>query len=323
MTTIRNSSRAFLLIALCALTTPARAADDLRSAEEEDRIIARLASDPATVVKDAGAGGGVTGARRLSLRFEDGEELEVKWKPVPDGMDGWNNSPRKELAAYEVQRVFLDPVDHVVPTTVLRCLPPEAFQPVGGNPKPNVAGSRCVLGEVEVWLHAVHIPDHIYDAELFAQDRVYAAHMADMNLFTYLIKHQDGRASNFLLGDDPANRRVFSIDNGIAFGAPIHNFFVKNWHEIRVPALRKEAVERLRAAPPDVFDRLAVVVEMKRGEDGVLRAVPETAAHHPEEGIYLGPGELQLGLSRDEIAELSARRKLLLEAVDASRIKTF
>lgn len=319
----RASLRALLRLCLLATSLPARAEQEIRSPAEEDRIVERLEADPCTVVKEDGAGGGVTGARKLVLRFSDGEEILVKWKPVPGGMDGWNNSPRKEIAAYQVQRLFLDPADHVVPTTVLRCLELDAFTLTGSKVAPNVEGARCVLGEVEVWVHDAHIPDHIYDPELFERDSAYATHMADMNLLTYLIRHQDGRASNFLLANDPENRRVFSIDNGIAFGASLHNFFVKNWDTVRVPALRKKSVERLRTLPPGAFEPLAVVVELKRDEAGVLRPAARSPSRHPDEGIYLGDGALQLGLTAEEIADLGERRESLLEQVDAGRLRTF
>jgi hypothetical protein len=274
-------------------------------------------------VKDEAAGSGVTGARKLTLRFTDGADVEVKWKPVPAGLDGWNNSPRKDLAAYEVQRLFLDPADYVVPATVVRCLPTEAFTRVGRRVRPNLKGTTCQLGEIGLWLHDVHIPERVYDPELFASDPVYAGHLADMNLLTYLIKHQDGRSGNFVLSNDPDNRRAYSIDNGIAFGAFIHNFFVENWNELRVPALRASAVERLRATPAESFETLAVVVEMQRDADGILQPAARTPSRQPEDGIYFGDGVLQLGLEREEIEELKVRRKELLDAVSAGRIKTF
>lgn len=313
----------FVALALGALPPAVRADAAFASPEDEDRFAERLRSDPVRVVRDDGAGGGVTGARKLTLRFSDGEDLDVKWKPVPDGMDGWNNSPRKEIAAYAVQRLFLDPPDFVVPTTVLRCLPPDAFRPLGDNPKPNVRGAQCVLGVLEEWLHDVHPPQHVYDPKLFQRDPVYARHMADLNLFTYLIEHQDGRSSNFLMSNDPAQRRVFSIDNGIAFGASIHNFFVRNWSEIRIPALRRDAVERLRAQPRAALDALAVVAEMRRDAGGVLRPVPPGASRAPDRGLHLDDGTLQLGLRRAEIEALEARLRTLLEEVDAGERETF
>ena len=319
MHTLRNGLGSLLCLGVFTVAASGLAASNIRSSAEEDRVVERLESDPAKVVKDQDAGGGVTGARRLTLRFEDGEEIEVKWKPVPGSMDGWNNSPRKELAAYEIQRWFLDPPDHVVPTSVMRCLPLESV----GAEKPSLEGSTCVLGAMEVWVHDVHIPEKIYDPKLFARDPVYARHMADMNLVTYLIKHSDGRSNNFLLGNDPENRRVFSIDNGISFGAPVHNFFVKNWDTIRVPALRKESVDRLRAASPEDFEELAVVVEMKLGADGVWRNAPKTTRRNPKDGAFLEDGMLQLGLTRSEIEALIERRKDLLERVDEGEQKTF
>ncbi len=74
------------------------------------------------------AGRGLTGAYRAEARLPDtGMRFPVKWKSMPGDLDGVNNSPRKELASYQVQRLFLDPEDFVVPTSVARCLPPEAF----------------------------------------------------------------------------------------------------------------------------------------------------------------------------------------------------
>ncbi len=321
--TWRRSWGAALAVGLACFPFAGRAAEKIDDRAEEARVLERLQSEAFVVVKDAGAGGGVTGARKLTLRFTDGEEIEVKWKPVPGGLDGWNNSPRKEIAAYEVQHLFLDPADYVVPAAVLRCIPSEAFTSAGSRMQPNVEDANCELGEIGFWLHDVHIPEHIYDPQLFASDPVYARHMADMNLLTYLIKHQDGRASNFMLANDPANRRVYSVDNGIAFGALVHNFFVENWNELRVPALRKASIDRLREAPPEGFEALAVVVEMKRDADGVLQPAARTPSRKPDDGSYLDDGVLQLGLTRKEIEELKQRRVKLLDEVGAGKIATF
>lgn len=304
------------------LSGASHAAPALRSPAEEDRVVRRLESDPAEVVSDRPAGGGVTGARRIVVRFEDGEERELKWKPVPSGMDGANNSPRKEIAAYQIQRLVLDPPDHVIPTTVLRCIPLDAFSGESRN-SPTLEGSTCVLGVAEIWLEDVHVPEKLYDAARFRRDPVYAGHLADMNLVTYLIGHRDGRSNNFLMSNDPSNRRVFSIDNGISFDPMIFNYFVRNWHEIRVPALRRGPVERLRTLPPDALDRLQVLAEMARGEDGVLRHVPKQAPRAPDTGAFHDGRSLQLGLTRDEIEAVRERIDALLEEVDAGEQKLF
>ena len=52
------------------------------------------------VVSEEGAGAGVTGARKLTIRIPDhGQDINLKTKDFPSGLDGSNNSPRKELAA--------------------------------------------------------------------------------------------------------------------------------------------------------------------------------------------------------------------------------
>ena len=311
-----------VLVAGLLLAGAAPATTALRTPAEEDRVVQRLESEPAKVVSDRPAGGGVTGARRLVVRFADGEEMELKWKPVPTGMDGANNSPRKEIAAYQLQRLLLDPADHVIPTTILRCMPLEAYDDVG-RPSPNPEDAGCVLGEAEIWLDDVHIPERVYDREIFRRDPVYAGHVADMNLVTYLIDHRDGRSNNFLMSNDPANRRVFSIDNGISFDPMIFNYFVRNWNEIRVPALRRAAVDRLRHLPPDALERLQVVAQMERGEGGVFLHVPRTVAREPAKGISFDGRSLQLGLTRKEIEKLRARIDALLEEVDSGDRKLF
>ncbi len=315
------ASRAAVWALLVAFAWPAWSTDEVRSGvAEEARVVARLERDPVTVVSERDAGGGVTGARRFTLRFADGEEIDVKWKRVPGGMDGWNNSPRKEIAAYQVQRLFLDPSDHVIPTTVLRCVPLEVFL---DPPPPHPADGHCVLGVLEVWVHDAQIPDEIYDAQRFEKSPSYRRHMADLNLVTYLIDHHDGRDANFLLSNDAEDRRVWSIDNGISFGAPVPNFLVRNWNTIRVPALRREPLERLRALPDDAFDALAVVAEMERGEDGVYRHVAPGRSRDADAGATLGGGRLQLGLSGDEIDAMEDRLEDLLERVEDGKLQTF
>jgi hypothetical protein len=66
------------------------------------------------------------------------------------------------------------------------------------------------------------------------------------NLLTYLVEHEDGRAGNVLVSKAPEDRRVFAIDNGIAFGAIVKNWFVPNWNVIRHPAVPHLEIDRLR-----------------------------------------------------------------------------
>jgi hypothetical protein len=284
-----------------------------------------LAQEDFEILSVKGGIGGVMGARKLGLRFPaSGRDLKVKWKRAPDGdADGWNNTPRKEIAAYEIQKWFLDPVDYVVPTIVARCLPLEIYPAVEPDAHATLPGSQCVLGVLVIWLENVGIDGPIYEEARFHDDALYARHMADLNLLTYLVEHEDGRRNNFLTADDPDDRYIFSIDNGVSFGAKVQNWFVQNWDSIRVPALRKAAVDRLRATPAAQIDALAVVAELRAGEDGVLRAVEPSANPDPGRGARVEPGWIQLGLTEKEIKGVRKRMDRLFADIEKGRIELF
>ena len=59
------------------------------------------------------------------------------------------------------------------------------------------------------------------------------------------------------MADTDTNRRVFAVDNGISFGRFLYNFLTTNWHVIRVAAIRREVVLRLRALDRDALSALA------------------------------------------------------------------
>jgi hypothetical protein len=284
-----------------------------------------LALAPFEIQSVRGGVGGVMGVKKLGLVFPPGgRELAVKWKAAPPGdADGWNNTPRKELAAYEVQKWFLDPADYVVPTVAVRCIDFATYAPLSQEPKANLPDTRCVTGALVVWMDAVTVPDLLFDPKRFAGEPLYARHMADFNLLTYLIDHEDGREGNFLVSEIESERRIFSIDNGVAFGARVKNWFVPNWNRIRVPALRAETVERLRRVGPAELDALGVLVELRADEQGVLRPVPLSENRAPKRGARVADGWIQLGLAQDEIEAVGERLRELLEDVDEGEIATF
>jgi hypothetical protein len=284
-----------------------------------------LAHEDPKILSVRGGVGGVMGVLKLQVVFQpSGRELDVKWKKSPRGdADGWNNSPRKEIAAYQIQKWFLDPPDYVVPTIVLRCLPPQVYTPIAAAEPANLPGTRCVTGAFVVWLEEVTVPPVLYEDARFRGDPLYARHMADFNLLAYLIDHTDGREGNFLTSELESERRVFSIDNGVTFGARVHNFMVPNWNAIRVPALRKETVERLRRVGPSDYEALGVVAELRVDDDLVLRPTEPTPNRAPSKGARVADGWIQLGLEADEIAALRRRVERLLADVDAGKIATF
>ena len=171
---------------------------------------------------------GTTGAFYLVTEDEvTGKELKWKFKKmVPGWLDSFNTSFRKEIAAYEVQKFFLDPEDYVVPTALPICVSRERYLKVIGYAAASLEGTDCVLGLASTWLVNVTVPDRLYDESRFLEDPTYAYYMSNFNILTYLIQHRDARVGQFLVSKDDKRRQVFSIDNGISFGFWPYNFFI-------------------------------------------------------------------------------------------------
>jgi len=270
------------------------------------------------------AGGGTTGAEKHTLYFPSADvEITAKWKTVPGRLDGFNNAPRKEVAAYSIQTIFLEPQDYVVPTSVIRCTPLDRYSERHPLVPPTVKGTQCVLGVLSIWMKDVTVPDVLYDEERFLSDPQYAYFMSNANLFTYLVDHRDGRGGNFLVSKDDGRRQVFAVDNGISFGPWVFNYFVPNWTHLRVAAVRKESIERLRKIHREDLDFLAVVAQLEADENGILQTVPPGAPFDPDAGASAQDGNVQFGLTTSEIDGVYARIQKLIEAVDAGRVPVF
>jgi hypothetical protein len=270
--------------------------------------------------------GGTSGAERVKLHCpRAGEGFWVKAKRVPEDLDGINNAPRKELAAYAIQRLFLDPEDYVVPTSVSRCFPLDVYRQHHPGASSTLEGTRCVLVLLSLWLQDVTVPEKLYDQQRFLEDSGYAYYLSNFNLFTYLIDHRDGRAGNFLVARDDGRRQVFVVDNGVSFDPdfPFYNWFVPNWHALRVASLRRDSIERLRRLEEKDLEFLLVVEQLESDEEGILRPVPPTTPIDPGEGASVRDGVVQFGLTEDEIEEVWERIEELLEDVDGGEIPLF
>ena len=248
-------------------------------------------------------------------------DLEVKWKVAPSGGEGWNNVPRKEVAAFVIQQWFLDPDDWIVPPTAIRCIPVEEHRKFL-DAAPIVEDTRCVVGMLAAWLDGVETPDEVLDLDRFRKEPEYARHRADLNLLAYLIDHRDGRLSNFLVPKDD-DGRIYLIDNGISFGGLVWNYFVPNWNDIRVPALVRDHIDRLRRVTADKVSALEVLTQLEADPQGVLEPAKPAPPWDPAQGARLRPGRAQFGLKADEVAGVAARLQELLARVDAGKIPVF
>ena len=292
-------------------------------------IEALLASEVLEVKSTVGAGAGLTGAQKLMAHFPSAgvdvpfkwKRMDGRWKPLIGRLDGINNSPRKEIAAWRIQQLFLDPADYVVPLSVTYAFEVGAE---GDDSEPTLEGTKCVLGTLSVWLNDVTVPELVLEDHRFSRDSRYAYALSNLNLLTYLIAHQDGRRGNLMISTHEDHPQTFAIDNGVAFGGLFYNWFVRNWSDLHVPALRRASIDRLRALKrSDLESRLGVVAQLTLDDDRVYRNVPLGSNLDPSRGVRIEEDSLQFGLTHGEIEDVWRRVEDLIEDVDEGKIPVF
>ncbi len=292
----------------------------------EQRAPQQLDSGKLDVLTIGRTQAGTSGAATVELAFPKlDKKVRVKWARMPTGtLDAYNDSARKEIAAYEVQKLFLDAEDWVVPPVIAHCVPMPRVARYNPNGRPNVKGTNCVLGAVSVWLQNVTHEDELYDESRFLSDPLYAYYLSNFNLLTYLIDHSDPKRSNFLVSKEPERRQVFSIDNDLTFGEVFRNFFPRpHWHVIFVPALRRDSIERLRKLRRADLDHLGVVAQLEKDRRRILMNVPRGENLAPNRGVRIDRGTVQLGLSKAEIDAVWRRIQRLLVRVDSGEVPLF
>lgn len=279
---------------------------------------------------------GVQGARVFTLAAPTatGEVVfRAKWRPYSSTT--WANQPRRELAAYAVQKLFLDPHEYVVPPTAGHCFPLRDYRAaVDAAAQPSHDSLSCVFGFLSYWLENVQPLEeaehtdwfdadaNLYDPDLFEEHPIYRRRVADVNLLTYLIRHADTHLRQFLIGTDPRLPVVYSVDNSMAFGVEKNSdLSYHDWSELKVPALAARSIDRLRAVTDADLARLALLEEYRRDERGVLVPIhPAPPLGNPALGLRWREGEFQVGLSADEIAALTGRLHALLARVEWEQV---
>jgi len=268
---------------------------------------------------------GTTGALEL-VTSDSVSGKDIKWKfkkNVPGYVDSVNTSPRKELAAYKIQKLFLDPEDYVVPTCLSFCVPRDRFMKKGGYAAATLKGTDCVLGLASIWMVDVTVPETLYDESRFLEDPTYAYFMSNFNLLTYLIQHRDPREGQFLVSKNDERRQLFSIDNGISFGFWPYNILIQQWDRINLPALRQDSIERLRKIQRQDLDFLGVLAQLELDDNGILQPKPVGKNLDPKVGAKYTDGTLQYGLSKSEIDAVWDRIQNVIADVDAGNIQVF
>lgn len=256
---------------------------------------------------------------KAEVSFSGNPPYRVKLRRADPGAETFNNRPRYDLAAYELQKLFLEPAEYVVPPTALRTMPVADLLPYAPEARPTFRGSDEVLVVLQFWLQEVKVVADAYDPALFGSDPGYARHVGQLNVLTYLIEHGDANLGNFLASRAEHAPRVFSVDNGVAFA---HNESDRSdvWKYLRVPGLPADTIARLRSVTQDTLQQELGVLAQWRLDGGRWIAEPPGANLAPQRGVRQKDGVIQLGLTKSEIAQLDRRRVLLLRQVDERRV---
>jgi hypothetical protein len=259
---------------------------------------------------------------KADVAFGDEAPLRVKLRKSEPGADDFNNEPRYDLAAYQLQKLLVDEPEYLVPPTALRFVPIGEFRRYTEDVSPTFRGSDEVLAVVQYWLQEVKLAEDVLDPARFASDPVYARHIGQLNVFTYLIDHKDSNLGNFLISRAEQGPRVFSIDHGVAFASPDSDRG-ELWRSLRVDRLPADTVARLRALTrADLEARLAVLAQW-RLVDGHFVAERPGANLGAGRGVRVQDGVVQMGLSSREIARVWQRREQLLRSIDAGKISVW
>jgi hypothetical protein len=258
---------------------------------------------------------------RATLAFADSSVIVAKFAPAAQGGEVFNNSPRYEVAAYEFQKMFLDEPDYVVPPTLMRVFDLDWYKTLNPDVKATFGKTKSVLTVVQYWLTSVG-QDSVFDLKRFERDTAYARHLANLNLFTHLVKHNDANIGNVLISTNPINPRLFAVDNGLAFGREESDRGVV-WRELRVPRVPAYSIERLRKITREDLERTLGVLAEYEIRDGQLVPVEKGPNLNRGQGVRRKDNRVQFGLTRLELNGVEERIQELLKRVDAGRLKTF
>ena len=260
-------------------------------------------------------------AKTAVLKRADGFFFRIKLKRAAQGGEDYNNQPRYEIAAYLFQKMFLDPAEYVVPPTAGREFSAEAYRQIEDDVRPTFKNTSGVYCLIQYWLDNV-TAKNLFDEERFDSDSLYARHIGNLNIFSYLIRHNDSNEGNFLISTDPANPRVFSVDNEMAFGN-ITSERGYEWRNLMVKRFPHKTVERLRKiGKEDLQKTLGVVAQYEIREDQLI-AVEPTENLAENKGIRQTTAVIQLGLTSQEIDGIFERLQDFLWKVDSGEIGTY
>ncbi|MDE2943780.1 MAG: hypothetical protein OXT63_06180 [Gemmatimonadota bacterium] len=288
--------------------------------------IERVLREGEIQVLDVQPSRGLPGERTYRVTLQSGDHvLGVKYAPAREGADEFNNRPRYELAAYEVQTLFLDEREMVVPPTAIRAFPLDVVQATlaragdAANPPERTFDEwPMTLVALQYWMFNVDLPEELPDEDRIEADEVYERLLGNFNLLTYAIGHSDSNQGNFMQSMDPDWPRVFSVDNGVAFASEESNRGTQ-WRDLQLDRYPASAIDRLRGLSLEGLQAQFGVLVQFEIRDGNFVEVEPTENLDPGRGVRRDAERIQLGLTEREIRAMHRRIVRLLERVDDGR----
>ncbi|HEX6309089.1 MAG TPA: hypothetical protein VFZ69_12920 [Longimicrobiales bacterium] len=313
-----------LLLAAGALLLPFRTAtaQNANFIRPVAEIESRLRSEEFTILDWRGSRMPEDRTQRVLLQFADSTLLLTKWASAPRGGGRFNNQPRYEAAAYEIQKLFLDELDYVVPPTVIRAFPLDFVAT-------QVPDQRATFGEapasvvvaLQYWMHQVH-PQDFWQPQRVRTDTLYARRIGNFNVLTHLINHKDSNSGNYLISGNPADPHVYSVDNGVSFESEPSNRG-EEWKEMRVDRLPGAVVQRLEQITREDLERALGVLAEFTITEGALVPVDLGENLDRNRGVRVKDGRVQFGLTTREIRAVERRLNQLVRDANGRRYKIF
>lgn len=262
--------------------------------------------------------------KRIILYWPDGVSTMAKWKKVPIGGHETNNAPRYELAAYQFQKLFLEESEYVVPPTVIRFFTFDEYKKIESEKRQfysTFENAEGVIYVLQYWLQNVST-NNIFDEARIESDAEYSRNVANLNIFTYLIRHNDSNKGNFLISKDTGSPRVFAVDNGMAFQSLESKSGIE-WRKIRVERLPKDTIEKIRKINLDMLRSSLGVVAQFQINNNTMTGVEPTENIDIEKGVRITEDIIQFGLTEKEIIDIYDRHQKLLKQIDEGDIELF
>ena len=260
--------------------------------------------------------------KRVILKYEDGKDLQIKWRRALNEGHTFNNAPRFEIAAYELQKLFLDESDFVVPPTIARGYLLPEYLSIEKEAVPTFKKSNVVLVMMQYWLNEVSIGGDIYDKEKFDNNPVYAKHFANTNIMTFIISHKDSNEGNLLTSLNKDNPRVFTVDNGVTFSSPESDKGTI-WKYLHVDRLPEKTINRLKNITLDDLNKQLGVVTQLSVTGNSVDVVKPTENLNPRKGVRQKGNIIQIGLTKSEIKTVNKKIQYIVKRAKKNKYDLF